>query len=178
VAGEVHFVTSEPLLPGAAVQRGAGLLRLTAIAPTDRDTRARVAREVAAAEANLAALELRVTRNQALIDQGAGTPVLSKRPSPRVMSLRLTSRQQGRGRPRSHATHCSPTLPCSCGARQRSDPAARSRRRPARGRWCTALRAGGGGRTAGQGAGLRGRSRAPRLERFSSSATKRGASRH
>ncbi len=73
VAGEVHFVTSEPLLPGAAVQRGAGLLRLTAIAPTDRDTRARVAREVAAAEANLAALELRVTRNQALIDQGAGS---------------------------------------------------------------------------------------------------------
>lgn len=73
VAGEVHFVTSEPLLPGAAVQRGAGLLRLTAIAPTDRDTRARVAREVAAAEANLAALELRVSRNQALIDEGAGS---------------------------------------------------------------------------------------------------------
>lgn len=73
VAGEVHFVTSEPLLPGAAVQRGAGVLRLTAIAPTDRDTRARVAREVAAAEANLAALELRVTRNRALIDQGAGS---------------------------------------------------------------------------------------------------------
>lgn len=73
VAGEVHFVTSESLLPGAAVQRGAGLLRLTAIAPTDRDTRARVAREVAAAEANLAALELRVSRNQALIDEGAGS---------------------------------------------------------------------------------------------------------
>lgn len=73
VAGEVHFVTSEPLLPGAAVQRSAGLLRLTAIAPTDRDTRARVAREVAAAEANLAALELRVTRNQALIEEGAGS---------------------------------------------------------------------------------------------------------
>lgn len=73
VAGEVHFVTSEPLLPGATVQRGAGLLRLTAIAPTDRDTRARVAREVAAAEANLAALALRVTRNQALVDQGAGS---------------------------------------------------------------------------------------------------------
>lgn len=73
VAGEVHFVTSEPLLPGATVQRGSALLRLTAIAPTDRDTRARVAREVAAAEANLAALELRVTRNQALIDEGAGS---------------------------------------------------------------------------------------------------------
>lgn len=73
VAGEVHFVVSEPLTPGAAVQRGAGLLRLTAIAPTDRDTRARIAREVAAAEANLAALELRVTRNRALVDQGAGS---------------------------------------------------------------------------------------------------------
>lgn len=73
VAGEVHFVTSEPPIPGSAVQRGAGLLRLTAIAPTDRDTRARVVREVAAAEANLAALALRVTRNQALLDQGAGS---------------------------------------------------------------------------------------------------------
>ena len=41
--------------------------------------------------------------------------VLDKSRTPRVMSLRLTSRQQGRGRPRSHATHCSPTSPCSCG---------------------------------------------------------------
>jgi len=73
VAGEVHFVAAEPPLPGATVQRGAGLLRLTAIAPADRDTRARVAREVSAAEANLAALELRMTRNQTLVDQGAGS---------------------------------------------------------------------------------------------------------
>ena len=73
VSGEVHFVTSEPPMPGASVQRGAALLRLTAIAPTDRDTRARVAREVAAAEANLAAFELRVTRNQALVDQRSGS---------------------------------------------------------------------------------------------------------
>ena len=73
VAGEVHFVTSEPLLPGAAVKRGAGLLRLTALAPVDRDTRARVEREVSAATANLAALDLRVTRNQALVTQGAGS---------------------------------------------------------------------------------------------------------
>lgn len=73
VAGEVHFVSSDPLVPGASVQRGAGVLKLTAIAPADRDTRARVAREVSAADANLAALELRVTRNQALLDQGAGS---------------------------------------------------------------------------------------------------------
>lgn len=73
VAGEVHFLTSEPPIPGASVRRGAGLLRLTAIAPTDRDTRARVDREVAAAEANLAAFELRVNRNRALIDGGAGS---------------------------------------------------------------------------------------------------------
>jgi len=73
VAGEVHFVATVPPMPGATVQRGASLLRLTAIAPADRDTRARVAREVSAAEANLAALELRVTRNQTLVDQGAGS---------------------------------------------------------------------------------------------------------
>jgi len=73
VAGEVHFVTGEPLIPGAAVERGAAMLRLTAIAPTDRDTRARAAREVAAAEANLAVLELRVNRNQTLVDQRAGS---------------------------------------------------------------------------------------------------------
>jgi len=73
VAGEVHFVATVPPMPGATVQRGTSLLRLTAIAPADRDTRARVAREVSAAEANLAALELRVTRNQTLVDQGAGS---------------------------------------------------------------------------------------------------------
>jgi len=73
VAGEVHFTMSEPPMPGSAVQSGAALLRLTAIAPTDRDTRARVAREVSAAVANLAALELRVTRNRALVAQRAGS---------------------------------------------------------------------------------------------------------
>ena len=72
VAGEVHFV-AEPPTPGSAVQRGRGLLRLTAIAPADRDTRARVAREVSAAEANLEALELRVTRNQTLVEERAGS---------------------------------------------------------------------------------------------------------
>jgi cobalt-zinc-cadmium efflux system membrane fusion protein len=70
VAGEVHFIT--PLLPGSALLQGAALLRITALAPSDRDTRARVVREVDAAEANLAALELRVTRNQLLVDQRAG----------------------------------------------------------------------------------------------------------
>ena len=73
VAGEVHFVAAELPMPGSTVQRGASLLRLTAIAPADRDTRARVAREVSAAEANLAALELRLTRNRALVDQAAGS---------------------------------------------------------------------------------------------------------
>jgi len=73
VAGEVHFVTGEPPAPGSSVKRGAVLLRLTAVAPTDRDTTARVGREVAAAEASLAALEMRVTRNQLLVDQRAGS---------------------------------------------------------------------------------------------------------
>jgi membrane fusion protein, heavy metal efflux system len=73
VAGEVHFVASEPPLPGSSLQRGAAVLRLHALAPVDRDTRARVQREVAAAQANLSALELRVTRNQALVDQRSGS---------------------------------------------------------------------------------------------------------
>lgn len=73
IAGQVHFAGAPPI-PGASVEAGATLLRLTAIAPADRDTRARVAREVSAAEANLAALELRVTRNQSLVDQRAGSP--------------------------------------------------------------------------------------------------------
>jgi RND family efflux transporter MFP subunit len=73
VAGEVHFVTSTPVAPGAAVERGATLLRLTAIAPADRDTRARVAREVVAAEANFAALEARATRNQTLVEERSGS---------------------------------------------------------------------------------------------------------
>lgn len=72
VAGEVHFVAGEAPLPGTVVERGAALLRVAALAPADRDTRARVAREVAAAEANLAALESRVTRNRVLVDQRSG----------------------------------------------------------------------------------------------------------
>jgi len=72
VAGMVHIV-AEGLIPGMTVRRGASLLRLTAMAPADRDTRARVNREVAAAEANLAALEQRVKRNQALVDERAGS---------------------------------------------------------------------------------------------------------
>lgn len=73
LAGEVHFVTGLAPLPGAAVQRGVAMIRLTAIAPADRDTRARVEREVVAAEASLAALELRLSRNRALLDGGAGS---------------------------------------------------------------------------------------------------------
>ena len=72
IAGQVHFAGSAPM-PGASVEAGATFLRLTAIAPADRDTRARVVREVSAAEANLAALELRVTRNQSLVDQRSGS---------------------------------------------------------------------------------------------------------
>lgn len=72
VAGMVRLVATG-LLPGAGVRRNATLLELMALAPADRDTRARVAREVAAAEANLAALELRVTRNQALVAEKAGS---------------------------------------------------------------------------------------------------------
>lgn len=72
VAGEVHFA-AESLTPGQRVQRGALLIRLHALAPADRDTRARVGREVAAAEANVAALELRVSRNRELVEQRAGS---------------------------------------------------------------------------------------------------------
>jgi membrane fusion protein, heavy metal efflux system len=73
VAGEVHFVGSEPPMPGSSLKRGAAVLRLHALAPVDRDTRARVQREVDAAAANLAALELRVTRNKALVEQRSGS---------------------------------------------------------------------------------------------------------
>jgi biotin carboxyl carrier protein len=73
IAGEVHFVASELPLPGSSLQRGAAVLRLHARAPVDRDTRARTQRELAATEASLSALELRVTRNRALIEQRAGS---------------------------------------------------------------------------------------------------------
>ncbi len=71
VAGLVRFVA--PLAPGSSVRHDAAVLRLIALAPTDRDTRARVAREVAAAEANLSALELRVARNQSLLEARSGS---------------------------------------------------------------------------------------------------------
>ncbi|MCA9618007.1 MAG: efflux RND transporter periplasmic adaptor subunit [Myxococcales bacterium] len=73
VAGEVHFAMKDVPLPGTAVTSNAQLLRLTAIAPATRDTRARASREVKSAEANLQALDQRVERNQALIAQGAGS---------------------------------------------------------------------------------------------------------
>jgi len=73
VAGVVSFTSSVPVQPGAPVQRGAVLMQFIATAPSDRDTRARVEREVAAAEASLKVLEQRVKRNQSLIDQGAGS---------------------------------------------------------------------------------------------------------
>jgi RND family efflux transporter MFP subunit len=73
VAGEVRLATGAALAPGASVRRGEPLFRLAAFAPTDRDTRARVRRELDAALSNLAALELRVQRNQTLVDQRAGS---------------------------------------------------------------------------------------------------------
>ncbi len=71
VAGLVRVVGT--VSPGMAVTRGATLLQITALAPADRDTRARIARDVAAADATLAALQLRVDRNQILVDEKAGS---------------------------------------------------------------------------------------------------------
>lgn len=73
VAGEVRFAAEAPLIPGGRVEPGAALMRLVAIAPTDRDTRARVDRELTAAKASLKALERRVARNESLVGQGAGS---------------------------------------------------------------------------------------------------------
>lgn len=73
VAGQARFVTSPSPIPGARLEKGAAVLQLTAIAPADRDTRARASREVTAAEANLAALELRVARNEELFAQQSGS---------------------------------------------------------------------------------------------------------
>ncbi len=72
VAGIVRRATTEPLLPGATVVRGMPILRLVPLAPADRDVQARATREVTAAEANLAAAELRVRRNEQLIAENAG----------------------------------------------------------------------------------------------------------
>lgn len=73
VAGEIHFTHVPPPTPGSSIEQGAPLMRLTAIAPADRDTRAQVAREVTAAQANVEALELRVARNRELVSQQAGS---------------------------------------------------------------------------------------------------------
>lgn len=72
VAGIVRRATDAPLLPGVTVVRGAPMLRLVPLAPADRDVQARATREVSAAEANLAAAELRVRRNEQLIAENAG----------------------------------------------------------------------------------------------------------
>ena len=73
VAGRVSLLAPDALRPGSRVEAGQVLFRLTVVAPVDRDTRARVEREVAAAEANLAALEQRVGRAAALVDERAGS---------------------------------------------------------------------------------------------------------
>ena len=72
VAGIVRRATTAPLLPGATVARGAAILRLVPLAPADRDVQARAARDASAAEANLAAAELRVRRNEQLLAENAG----------------------------------------------------------------------------------------------------------
>lgn len=72
VAGIVHLAAESPT-PGTAVVRGQVLARITALATADRDVHARAAREVAAAEATLVTAEARVTRNEALVAEGAGS---------------------------------------------------------------------------------------------------------
>ncbi|MEQ8572007.1 MAG: efflux RND transporter periplasmic adaptor subunit [Deltaproteobacteria bacterium] len=59
--------------PGAKIEAGASLLRLVPFAPTDRDTRARAQRELAAARATLEAAQARLTRAKALAEQRAGS---------------------------------------------------------------------------------------------------------
>lgn len=59
--------------PGSAVQAGDVLLRLTPLAPSDRDTRARTDREVAVARAASAAAEARLARTRALAAENAGS---------------------------------------------------------------------------------------------------------
>jgi len=73
VSGVVRFADRDRIAPGAPVLGGETLLRLTAIAPVDRDVHARATREIAAAEAALAASEARVTRNEALMAERAGS---------------------------------------------------------------------------------------------------------
>src|SRR5690606_15974793 len=73
VAGMLRVLSPEGLAPGSRVRAGVPLVRLTALAPADRDTRARVSREVAAAEANLSVLQMRVARNETLVAEHAGS---------------------------------------------------------------------------------------------------------
>ena len=71
VAGVVRARTAPR--PGASVERGEDLYVLTPLAPVDRDTRARAAREVEAAEATLAAAEARLERTETLAQSRAGS---------------------------------------------------------------------------------------------------------
>ena len=71
VAGRVR--ASAPATAGASVARGELIARLVPLAPVDRDVRARAARELAAAEANLGAAQARVERTQALAAGRAGS---------------------------------------------------------------------------------------------------------
>jgi RND family efflux transporter MFP subunit len=73
VSGVVRFTDRDRIAPGAPVLSGETLLRLTAIAPVDRDVHARADREITAAEAALSATEARVTRNEALMAERAGS---------------------------------------------------------------------------------------------------------
>jgi cobalt-zinc-cadmium efflux system membrane fusion protein len=73
VGGVVRFADRARWAPGSSVVAGETLLRLTAIAPVDRDVHARADREIAAAEAALVASEARVTRNEALMAERAGS---------------------------------------------------------------------------------------------------------
>lgn len=70
-AGRVQL---EPgVRPGATFEAHAPLLRLTPLAPADRDTAARAHREVRAARANLDAAEARLERTRALAKGRAGS---------------------------------------------------------------------------------------------------------
>jgi len=71
LAGLIRMTTE--VLPGMPVTEGQILMRLVPLAPVDRDTEARAKREVAAARANLAASQARLTRTETLAEGGAGS---------------------------------------------------------------------------------------------------------
>lgn len=73
VSGVVRTGERGLILPGSTVHRGDTLFRLTALAPVDRDTHARASREEAAAQAALDTADARVTRNEALVAERAGS---------------------------------------------------------------------------------------------------------